>query len=134
MLSERRLAIVLRMFERGSSWPGVIDGPAGAGRGAAAGREAAAPEERAGAAPARGPDHDSMSRLMIRPPGPLPATDERSMFWCAAMLRARGLAFTRPPSPLLPALAATGAGAGAGRAAGGGGTAGVFSAAAAEAG
>src|SRR6185369_11854407 len=130
MLSERRLAIVLRMFESGSSWPGVIEGPGGAGRG-----EGAA-DTRAGAALGRGPAHDSMSRLMIRPPGPLPATDERSMFWCAAMLRASGLAFTRPPSPPVLALAATGAGAGAGagRAAGAGGAGGVFSAAAAEAG
>src|SRR5258706_13202344 len=108
MLSESRLAIVLRMLESGSSWPGVIDGAGGAaGRdaGAAEGRDAGAPAERAGASvPGRGPAHDSMSRLMMRPPGPLPATDERAMFWCAAMLRARGLAFTRPPSPPGPAL------------------------------
>src|SRR5213083_231498 len=117
MLSERRLAIVLRMLESGSSWPGVIDGAGGAGRDARAaeGRDAGAPAERAGAsAPGRGPAHDSMSRLMMRPPGPLPATDERSMFWCAAMLRARGLAFTRPPSPPVLVLAGTAAGAGAG--------------------
>src|SRR6266545_6582620 len=113
MLSERRLAIVLRMLESGSSWPGVIDGAgAAAGRdaGAAEGRDAGAPAERAGASvPGRGPAHDSMSRLMMRPPGPLPATDDRSMFWCAAMLRARGLAFTRPPSPPVPALPLPGA-------------------------
>jgi hypothetical protein len=57
------------------------------------------------------------------------------MFWWAAMLRASGLAFTRPPSPPVLALAATGAGAGAGAAAGGAaGTGGVFSADAADAG
>ena len=41
-----------------------------------------------------------MSRLMIRPPGPLPG-DRRTggMFCWAAMLRASGLALTRPPSP-----------------------------------
>src|SRR5258707_15888038 len=96
------------MFERGSSWPGVIEGPGGAGR------AAGADDGRAGAALGRGPAQDSMSRLMIRPPRPLPATDVRSMFWCAAMLRASGQAFTRPPSAPVLALAAAWAGARAG--------------------
>src|SRR5205814_5218137 len=112
-----RLAIVLRMFDSGTSVPGVIEGPAGAGRGAGvdAGRI-----DGAAAAAGRGPAQDSMSRLMMRPPGPLPATAERSMLRSAAMLRASGLAFTRPPSPLplggqgSPRGAADGGGAGAG--------------------
>src|SRR5688500_15945273 len=94
MLSESRLAIVFRMLVSGISVPGVIEGTGAAGRAAGAG--AAAPDAARDAPP---PDQDSMSRLMIRPPGPLPATDARSIFLCAAMLRARGLAFTRPPSP-----------------------------------
>ena len=94
MLSESRLAIVLRMLVSGTSVPGTMEGTGGAGRAAGAG---AAPPEAARCAP---PDHDSMSRLMIRPPGPLPATDARSICLWAAMLRASGLAFTRPPSAL----------------------------------
>src|SRR6185503_7014155 len=104
MLSARRLAMTLRMLETGSSWPGVIAGPAGAGGAAGAGARAAA-----GA-----PVHDSMSRLMMRPPGPLPATESSGMLRWAAMLRASGLAFTRPPS--LAAGGDTGRGPGAGAA------------------
>src|SRR5262245_11621632 len=105
------------MFESGSSVPGVIAGTGGAGRaGAEAARAAGTAAGRAAAL--RGPDHDSMSRLMIRPPGPLPATEDRSMFWSAAMERARGLAFTRLPSLLGGAPAAPGCAAGAGGAGG----------------
>src|SRR6186997_1707170 len=96
MLSDRRFAIVLRMLVSGTSVPGAMDGTGAAGRAAGAGA-AAPPEAEAGRA--AGADHDSMSRLMIRPPGPLPETDDRSMSFLAAMLRASGLAFTRPPSP-----------------------------------
>src|SRR5262245_4462848 len=117
------------MLESGSSVPGAIDGTGGAGRDGAG---AAARAEGAGAGRAealRGPDHESMSRLMIRPPGPLPATEDRSMFWWAAMLRASGLAFTRPPS--LPAGGGLPA---PGRGAGDGGTGGVWAADATDAG
>src|SRR5512145_2034401 len=40
-----------------------------------------------------------MSRLMIRPPGPLPAIDSSGTFLWAAIERASGLALTRPPGP-----------------------------------
>src|SRR5688572_33216949 len=86
--------MVLRMLLSGTSVPGAMEGTG------AAGRAAGAEPPDAAAASARGaPDQDSMSRLMMRPPGPLPATDERSIFFDAAMLRAIGLALTRPPSP-----------------------------------
>src|SRR5712691_7320793 len=111
MLSVRRFAIVRRMLETGISAPGVIVGPAGAG--------AAAGARWAGGAPAQA----SMSRLMIRPLGPLPATVSRGMLRWAAMLRARGLAFTRPPSAAAGAGTARGPGAGGGAAAGGAGAA-----------
>src|SRR5687768_2596888 len=85
--------MVLRMLLSGTSVPGAMEGTG------AAGRAAGAEPPDAAAASARGaPDQDSMSRLMMRPPGPLPATDERSIFFDAAMLRAIGLALTRPPS------------------------------------
>src|SRR5438046_9541774 len=110
MLSARRFAIVRRMLETGISSPGVIVGPAATG--------AAAGTRGAGGASA----HDSMSRLMIRPLGPLPATAWRGMLRWAAMLRASGLAFTRPPSAATGAGTGRGPGAGGGAAAGGAGT------------
>ena len=117
MLSDSRRAIVLRMLLTGSSCPGVMEGAAGAAaRGAeeAAGAGAAA----AGCPPA---DHASMSRLMMRPPGPLPGTDDNGMFCWAAMLRASGLALRRPPSPSAAwAPAGGGLGAGCGAACGAG--------------
>ena len=66
-------------------------------------------------------DHASMSRLMMRPPGPLPGTDDNGMFCWAAMLRASGLALRRPPSPSAAwAPAGGGLGAGCGAACGAG--------------
>ena len=56
------------------------------------------------------------------------------MFWCAAMLRARGLAFTRPPSPPVPALALAGAAGGVATGLGAAGTGGVWAADETEAG
>src|SRR6187397_1199802 len=109
MLSDRRLAMVLRMFVSGTSVPGAMDGTGAAGRAAGVGAD---PPPGAEAGRAVGADHDSMSRLMIRPPGPLPETDDRSMSFLAAMLRASGLAFTRPPS-LREESDSAGAGAGA---------------------
>src|SRR5262245_60454213 len=73
------------MLETGISWPGTI-----AGRAEADGFAAAA---RAGACAA--PDHDSMSRLITRPPGPLPATEDNGILRSAAMFLASGLALTR---------------------------------------
>ena len=73
MLSERRRAIVRRMFESGITSPGRTVGSGGAGR--AAGRAEGAPAAAGPDRDAAAPDHDSMSRLMMRPPGPLPVTD-----------------------------------------------------------
>ena len=99
LLSESRFAIVFRMLDSGSSWPGVMAGPAGCGRGegAGAGADGILAYCSPPCAPWRGAAQDSMSRLMMRPPGPLPETAPRSMLRCAAMLRASGLDFTRPP-------------------------------------
>src|SRR5215207_8749312 len=81
--------MVLRMLLKGTCCPAPGVPP---GAGAAAARAAPPPEVQA-----------SMSRLMMRPPGPLPSTEERSMFSWAAMLLARGLALRRPLSPPLGA-------------------------------
>src|SRR5262245_35909038 len=63
----------------------------------------------AAAAAGRGADSaDSTSRLTMRPPGPLPARARRSRPDWAAIFRASGDAFTRPPAGAAPD---TGAGA-----------------------
>src|SRR5262245_16933367 len=77
------------MLDTGIAWPGTTDG------GAVAGDERTA----AGAAVGWAGAHDSMSRLITRPPGPLPGTAASGILRSAAMLRASGLALTRPSSP-----------------------------------
>ena len=67
--------MVFRMLRQRDLLAGATDGPGA--RGAPRGD---APEPRAAAGPRPRPVQASMSRLMMRPPGPLPATDERSMF------------------------------------------------------
>ncbi len=64
----------------------------------------------------------SMSRLMIRPPGPLPVTRERSSPFSSARRLASGLDSVRPP--FAAGAAGAGAGATAGRAGADGGAAG----------
>src|SRR5262245_59215591 len=77
-----RLAMIARMGDSGrssNSTPGATAGAIPRATGAA---EAA-----------------STSRRTIRPPGPLPWITRRSTPDCAAILRASGEAFRRPPSP-----------------------------------
>src|SRR6185436_9069491 len=111
------------MLETGIAWPGTTDGEAAPGDERTAG----------GAALGWAGDHDSMSRLITRPPGPLPGTAASGILRSAAMLRASGLALTRPSGPAAGGVvgAPTGVGCGSGvsgsacAAGGGGGAAGI---------
>src|SRR6266576_2181549 len=101
-----RLAIVFRIWVRGTSSYGTPDGARSTERGA--GAALGCPVMLGLAAPA------STSRLMTRPPGPDPCTSFRSTPASLAIRRASGDAFTRVASVAV----ATGAGAGAGFGAG----------------